>query len=202
VASTSSRDLVRARELTYAEARGRVLRAAKPLPPVAMPVARCAGRPLREDVVAPHDLPRFDNSAMDGFAVRADDLARATATRPVVLHVTEIVPAGHTASLPLEPGKAIRLMTGAMIPPGADTIVPFEDCEPIERNGVERVRFRSKPSAGQHVRSAGADARAGERLLGRGRELSPFDLGLLAGVGAANVRVGPRPRAAILSTGD
>jgi molybdopterin molybdotransferase len=189
------------RSLSFAAARARVLRAAAPLPPEAIRTERARGRALREDVVALHPLPPFDNSAMDGFAVRAGELAAAARDHPVVLPVVATIPAGAVAAPPLAPGQTARIMTGAMLPAGADAVVPFEDCERLD-GGVERARFTSAPAAGAHVRSAGADLATGALALPAGRELSAHDLALLVALGRARVAVGPSPRATIVSTGD
>lgn len=189
-------------QLTYAEARARVLAATRALPAEPVPLAQARGRALRRPVTAPHPLPPFDNSSMDGYAVRAADLGAASLAAPRELAVVGVLPAGHLAPRGLRPGEAMRIMTGAAIPPGADAIVPFEECERIEADGHERARFTRPARAGDHVRRAGADIAAGELALPEGRELSAHDLALLAALGVARVETGPRPRAAILSTGD
>jgi len=189
--------------LSFAEARARVMGAARPLPPERLPLAACAGRALREDLVAPHALPPFRNASMDGFAVRAADLARASADAPLWLRVAMVLPAGRAPSAALAPGAAARIMTGAPLPDGADAVVPVED---TLREGLgtpaERARFASPAVPGQNVRDAGRDVAAGETVLAAGRTLSPHDLALAAACGAATLAVGPRPRAVVLSTGD
>ncbi len=189
------------RSLSFAEAYARVMRAASPLPPETVALDHARGRALREDVVAGHPLPPFDNAAMDGFAVRARDLAHATADRPVVLPVVAVVPAGSAPTPPLAAGQAARIMTGAMLPDGTDAVVPFEECERLAGD-VERARFISAVEPGVYVRRAGADLGKGECALAAGRELSAHDLALVAALGHARVDVGPRPRAAVVSTGD
>jgi len=184
--------------LSYPEARRRVLAAARAMGAVRVDVAEVAGRALREDVVAPHALPPFDNSAMDGFAVRAADLVAASPPTPVTLPVAAVIAAG-AAPRRLAAGSAARIMTGAPLPAGADAIVAFEDCE---SGGPARARFTAPAPPGAHVRRAGADVAAGERVLAAGRELSAHDLALLVAIGHARVAVGPRPRAAVVSTGD
>jgi molybdopterin molybdotransferase len=183
--------------LTYAEARARVLAAVLPLEPVRTGLEDLAGRALRETIRAPYALPPFANSAMDGYAVRAAD----TAAAPIELPVTGVVPAGRVADRPLEPGAAMRIMTGAAIPDGADAIVPFEDAERLAGGG-ERVRILAAAAPGAHIRPAGADIAAGEVALEPGRTLTPHDVALIAALGGDGALASPRPRTAILSTGD
>jgi molybdopterin molybdotransferase len=188
--------------LSYAEARARVLAAARPLASEMVALADCRGRALRRRVTAAHALPPFRNSSMDGVAVRSDDLAAASAASPVTLPVAETIAAGHLASRALRPGEVMRIMTGAMLPESADAIVPVEDFEVEASAGSERARFTRPASAAQYVREAGADLAAGALALEEGRELSAHDLALLAALGEATLAVGPRPRVAVLSTGD
>ena len=191
------------RTLSFAEARARVLAAAAPREPERVALTSATGRPLREAPRAPHGLPPFDNSAMDGFAVRSADLARASSASLVELPVTSVLAAG-VASLPrLEAGAVARIMTGAPLPPGADAVVPFEECERLGgTNGAERARFHAGAAAGANVRRAGADVVAGATVLEAGRELTPYDVGLLAALGITRIAVGPRPRVRVISTGD
>jgi len=190
------------RAVTYGEARALVLDAVAPRPPVRVRLVRAVGRALRQAVVAPHALPPFRNSAMDGFAVRAADLAHASASAPVTLRVTEFLAAGRVSERPLEPGGAARIMTGAMLPAGADAIVPFEESERSGTSPAERCTVRRPSRAGEHVREAGADLAAGAVALEPGRELTTHDLALLAALGLPFVEVSPTPRVAVLSTGD
>jgi molybdopterin molybdotransferase len=189
------------RTLSFTEARARVMRAATPRAPESIDVADARGRALREDLAAPHPLPPFDNSAMDGYAVRAADVAGAGPGSGVVLVVTSVVPAGTVPLLPVSPGEAARIMTGAPLPAGADAVVPFEECERLPGT-PERVRFSAPAAGGTHIRRAGADIVAGATALRAGRELSAHDLGLIVALGRARIAVGPRPRIAIVSTGD
>lgn len=191
------------RLLGYAEARERVLAAARPLPAEMAPLAEAIGRPLRDAVVARHPLPPFRNSAMDGIAVRSEDLAAASPGTPVVLAVTETVPAGRVAARALAPGEAIRIMTGAMIPDGADAVIPVEELTfDAAARGGERVLVTRACVPGENVRDAGLDIAAGEVAVGAGRALTPHDLALLASLGVARPTVGRRPHVAIISTGD
>jgi molybdopterin molybdotransferase len=164
------------------------------LPALRVPVWSAGGLVLAEDVIAAHDVPPFANSAMDGFAVRHADIADA----PVSLQVTEDVAAGHVAGGGVEAGTAIRIMTGAPIPSGADTVVRVEDTE----SDSDSVRILVAPPFGAAVRPAGGDVASGTTIFSAGTRLTPPHLGVLAAVGAATPVVHRRPRVAILSTGD
>jgi molybdopterin molybdotransferase len=168
---------------------------------------RCAldaalGRTLAAPVHARVDLPAFDNSAMDGFAVRFADVADATPARPAVLRVIADVPAGSTADPTLAPGTAARIMTGAAMPSAADTVVPFEDTRGGLADSLTTVSVSRAPRAvGAHVRRAGEDARRGQPLLAAGALLGPHQLSGAAAAGVAEVVVTRVPRVAVLSTG-
>ena len=165
--------------------------------PVEVPITEADGLVLADDVVAPLSLPVFDNSAMDGYAVRAQDVIGAGADPVVTLPVAEDIPAGRTDRLTLAPGTAHRIMTGAPVPAGADAVVPVEATDA----GVPVVRIRSAARPGQHIRRAGEDVTAGTTVLRAGTPLSPAALGLLAALGVERVRVVPRPRVLVVSTG-
>jgi len=188
--------------LTYAEARARVLAAVRPLTPETAALEDCSGRALREPLVAPHALPPFRNSAMDGFAVRSADLTGASRAQPVTLRVVEVLPAGRAPARALAPGEAARIMTGAMLPEGADAIVPFEEATRSGPGADERCEVRRTPAAGEHVRERGADVSRGETVLHEGRQLSPQDIALAAALGVPRLAVSPRIRVALFSTGD
>jgi molybdopterin molybdotransferase len=175
----------------------RVLAGVRPLEPVAQPLLDSLGLACAEDVVATMSLPSFDNSAMDGYAVRLADVATATADQPVTLPVTGEIGAGQASLRSLEPGTAAKIMTGAPIPDGADVVVPYEWTD----RGTAEVRIDQAPEPGQHVRPAGDDVAEGDLLLKEGTVLRPRQLGLLASVGRATVLARPRPRVAVLSTG-
>jgi molybdopterin molybdotransferase len=166
-------------------------------PTVRLPVAECLGLALAEDLRSPISLPPFDNSAMDGYAVRSVDVVDASADHPVDLPVAEDIPAGRTDLVPLLPGTAHRIMTGAPMPSGADAVVPVEYTDA----GTERVRFFSATGPGRNVRKAGEDVTEGRTVLGVGTELGPAQLGLAAAVGRAELVVHRRPRVLVLSTG-
>ena len=186
---------VRAESLSLAEARARVRAAVRPLPAGEVPLAEALGLALAADVRAPHALPPFRNSSMDGFAVRA---AEAGAWLPV----RETLAAGSAAERPLGPGEAARIMTGAPLPPGADAVVPFEEAEESEAGSPPRMRARGAEAPAANVRDAGADLAAGAVVLAAGRTLSPHDLGLCAALGVTRVPVGGVPRVGVVSTGD
>ena len=163
-----------------------------------VPAADSLGRVLSEAVHASRTLPPADCSAMDGYAVRAADLAEASASAPVRLAVAFEVPAGGRGSRPLARGEAARIFTGAPIPAGADAVVMQED---VLADGPG-ARFRRPAKAGEHVRPAGEDVRAGDLVLAPGSVLGPSQLGMLAALGRTAVLVRRRPRVAILSGGD
>jgi molybdopterin molybdotransferase len=164
-----------------------------PMPAEDVPVGQARGRVLAADVVAGIALPSFDNSAMDGYAVRATDVADA----PVELPVEADIPAGRTDVPPLRPGTAHRIMTGAALPAGADAVVPVEQTD----GGLDRVRFSAAPAPGAHIRRAGEDVRVGDVVLPAGTVLGAPQIGVAAAVGSATVPVRRRPRVLVLSTG-
>lgn len=176
------------------EARALVLEAAAVLGAERVPAADALGRALAEAVVSTRTLPPADVSAMDGYAVRASDLAGA----PVHLPVAYEVAAGGAAPRALRPGEAARIFTGAPLPPGADTVVPQEEVD-ADRGGV---RFRAPAAVGESVRRAGEDVRAGDPVLASGDLVGPAQLGMLAALGRGQIAVHRRPRVAILSGGD
>jgi len=165
--------------------------------PVPVPLADAAGRVLAADHYAARQLPAFDNSAMDGYAVLAADIATATTELPVQLRVVEDIPAGRGDVPALRPGTAHRIMTGAPMPVGADAVVQVEATD----GGVTRVAIWEPRASGTHVRYAGEDVRAGERVLTAGTVLRAPQLGLLAALGDAEVSVLPALRVLVLSTG-
>lgn len=166
-------------------------------PPVAVPLTEAQGLVLAQDVVAQLALPVFDNSAMDGYAVRAEDTSGATPEQPVVLPVAEDIPAGRTDELTLRPGTAHRIMTGAPLPAGATAVVPVEDTD----GGVDVVAIRAPRDAGRHIRRAGEDVSPGTTVLRRGQVVTPAVLGLAAALGIAELPVIPRQRVLVISTG-
>jgi molybdopterin molybdotransferase len=170
-------------------------------PAAMVPLAEAQGLVLAEDVVAQLSLPVFDNSAMDGYAVRAEDVAGATPDHPVLLPVAEDIPAGRTDDLTLQPGTAHRIMTGAPLPAGATAIVPVEATDGGFEGGGESVAIREAPRPGKHVRLAGEDVTAGTTVLRKGQLVTPAMLGLAAALGMAELPALPRQRVLVISTG-
>jgi molybdopterin molybdotransferase len=175
----------------------RILATVQPLSSLDLTLADAHGCILDEDVAAAFPLPPFDNSAMDGYAVRAVDVATASTTQPAVLPVVGDIAAGTTTAYSVQPGLCVRIMTGAPMPPGADAVVPLESTD----GGVAQVAVLSPVAVGQHIRPAGSDAAIGSQVLQRGAHLGATQVGLLAAVGRDRVRVRPRPRVVVLSTG-
>ncbi len=178
---------------TFEEARQIILESVATLGIEQVPLLDAVGRILADDIVAPSDLPLTDNSAMDGYAVRA-----ATCREGTRLEVVGFIPAGGVISTVVVPGTAIKIMTGARIPPGCDAVVPVEEAE--EENGFVTVKAPVKRD--QHIRFKGEDIAAGETAITAGTLVRPPEIGLLATFGRAVVPVYRRPRVAILSTGD
>ena len=166
-------------------------------PPSPVVLSEALGLVLAEDVVAPLSLPVFDNSAMDGYAVRAEDVADAGPDNPVTLPVAEDIPAGRTDPLTLSPGTAHRIMTGAPMPAGATAVVPVEATDA----GMPTVKIAGAPRPGQHVRKSGEDVTAGTRVLRAGQTVTPAVLGLVAALGLDRLTIVPRQRVLVISTG-
>jgi len=176
----------------------RILTSIGPLADIEVSLLDAHGCVLAEDVVAEQPLPRFDNSAMDGYAVRVADVATASADHPVELPVIGDIAAGTGGRYVINPGLCARIMTGAPVPSGAEAVVPVEWTD----GGIARVRIHRPASPGLHIRRAGEDVRAGETVLHAGTTLGAAQLGLLAAIGRARVRVRPKPRVVVFSTGD
>jgi molybdopterin molybdotransferase len=173
------------------------LAAVGPAAAVDVPILDALDLVAAEDVVAAVDLPGFDNSSMDGYAVQVPDVATASAERPVVLPVCSDLPAGSATSAPLMPGAAARIMTGAPVPIGTDAVVPVEWTDA----GSITVSITRPPTSGQFVRRVGEDVRAGQVLIRAGTRLNPRQLALLAAAGRPTVRVYRAPRVVVISTG-
>jgi molybdopterin molybdotransferase len=196
--------------LSVEEAQGRILATVRVLEAERAPLLEAAGRVLAEEIAADRDIPPLTNSAMDGYAVRAADAAQV----PARLRVIGEAAAGSVCRATVGPGTAVRIMTGAPVPAGADTVVRFEDTspsagrrgEPVEPSGRgqegEWVEILAAPEPGANVRPAGEDVRAGQVVLQPGKVLRPQEIGMLAAVGRVEVAVIRRPRVAILATGD
>jgi molybdopterin molybdotransferase len=185
------------RTRTVAEHRAAVAGLLAPMPAERLPLREAPGRVLAEPLLAGVALPPFDNSAMDGYAVRAVDVAGATEDAPVTLPVAADIPAGRTDTPPLEPGTAHRIMTGAPVPVGADAVVQVEHTD----GGAERVRVFRAPAPGTSVRRAAEDVEAGAVVLPAGTVLGAPQIGVAAAVGAATLAVRRRPVVLVLSTG-
>jgi molybdopterin molybdotransferase len=186
--------------ISVEEALTRILAEIHPLNITRMPLADTLGLVLAEDVIAEEDIPPFDNSAMDGFALLSKD-SRPRNGNPPRLRVTGGIAAGYVANHAVEEGSAMRIMTGAPVPPGADTVIQVE----LTRNDgpeSEWVEILQEVAPGNNIRPAGEDMRKGQKALQRGTEIGPWEIGILATLGRANVPVIRRPRVAILSTGD
>jgi molybdopterin molybdotransferase len=179
-----------------------VLAAAEPLESERVALAGAHARTLREPVRAAVDIPVFDNSAMDGFAVRFADVTDAAADAPVTLNVVADLPAGTAEDPPLEPGEAARIMTGSPVPSNADAIVPFEDTAGGLADSLGTISVLRAPKAiGAHIRRAGEDARVGAEVLAAGELLGALQVAAAAAAGVAEVAVSRRPRVAVISTG-
>jgi molybdopterin molybdotransferase len=180
--------------LSVEEALERILATVRVLEPERAGLLDAAGRVLAEEVAADRDIPPLANSAMDGYAVRGADVAQA----PARLWVVGEVAAGYVPKVTVEPDQAMRIMTGAPVPAGADTIVRFEDTRP----DGDWVEVLEAYSLGKNVRAAGEDVRAGQVVLEPGKVLRPQEIGMLAAIGRLEAMVVRRPRVAILATGD
>ena len=184
--------------LTVPQASAEILAAIEPLPIERVPLLDALGRVLAVPIVSPITLPPWTNSAMDGYAVRADDLGAVAPGRPVTLPVIETIPAGRFASRALHPGEAFRIMTGAPLPDGADTVVRVEDTD----GGIDHVEIRDARDARRNIRPRGEDLNAGDVVLAAGELIAAAQIGVLASVGAGTVEVYRRPRVAIVGSGD
>jgi molybdopterin molybdotransferase len=192
------------RLLSLEEALGQMLAGVHALPEERVGLADSVGRVLAAPIASRLTLPPWDNSAVDGFAVRAPDVADASAERPVTLRVVGEVAAGHEPKQEVAPGTTLRVLTGAIVPSGADAVVPVEltDAERGMADLPARVAIHGSVSAGDNIRRAGSDVRAGDEVLGSGTPIDAAALALLAATGWNSVAVTVRPRVAILSTGD
>ncbi len=175
----------------------RILDKIRPLAPYSHSLLDAVGRPTVADVVARRPLPAFDNSSMDGYAVRAGDVATATEATPVILPVVADIHAGDGAARVLKPGTAMRIMTGAPIPAGADAVVPVEATDA----GAVKVTVNEAAQPGRFIRRVGEDVEAGQHVLPAGTVVGPRHIGLLAGLGLDRIEVAPRPRVVVISTG-
>jgi molybdopterin molybdotransferase len=188
--------------LSVSEAQERILQKLQPVGQINVPLDQAARRVLAADIRAATDLPLFDNSSMDGFAIRASD----TSASRVTLRVVADIAAGSSSERTLVPGEAARIMTGAPVPAGADAVIPVEETDFAERgagsSAPANVTITRLVRPGENVRPRGSDIRAGQAVLAAHHRLRPQDLGLLAMLGVANVPVYKVPRAALLSSGN
>lgn len=180
------------------EASARILADIQRLPVERIALRDAVGRVLARDAVAPLAMPPWRNSAMDGYAVLASDLVDAAAEHPVRLRVLETVPAGAFPSRAIGSGEATRIMTGAPLPEGSDTVVRVEDTD----GGTEVVEIRNARDAGKNIRARGEDYNEGDVVLAAGDSLGPAQLGVLASMGMGHIDVYRRPRVALISSGD
>jgi molybdopterin molybdotransferase len=184
--------------LTVEEALEKILARIEPLGTEKVSLLDALGRVIAEDIDTSRDIPPLDNSGMDGYAVRWEDVGKASLDRPVRLDVTEDLPAGFIATRPVGKGEAIRIMTGAPIPAGGDTVVPVEE---TRKEGSEVLIFKAV-AKGDCIRKAGEDVKRGDRIIWAGDPVRPAEVGMLASVKRSFVSVYQRPQVAILCTGD
>ena len=166
------------------------------------PISEVLGQVLAEDIVGRFDIPPWDNSAMDGYAVRAKDIETATNESPVVLKVVGMIAAGDVPDRTLESGVAIRIMTGAPIPMMSDAVVPFEDTDELERKSVTEIGIELSVPSGGNIRALGGDIRQGQTVINQRKVLKAADIGVLASLGYSAVQVVKRPTVGILATGN
>lgn len=192
--------------LDVEEALERILTFFAPLPAADVPLLDALGQVLAAPLVAPINIPPLDNSAMDGYALRAADISQAGRELPVELRVIGHIPAGTVSDQTVEPGTALRIMTGAPVPAGADTVVAFEDTDEVERresgDSMDEVGVRLLAEIGENIRPAGEDVRQGSVVLETGTVLRASELGVAASLGMETVPVIRRPVVAVLATGD
>jgi molybdopterin molybdotransferase len=195
--------------ISVEEALERILSYVSVLEPEEKQILAALGQVLAEDAIAPFNIPPMDNSAMDGYALQAASTAGASSSAPAQLRVVGELAAGYVFEGEVTPGTAVRIMTGAPVPRGADTVVPFEDTDesahkaPTAMRRIdEGVRILTEAKVGGNIRRAGEDIREGQQVLAKGVVLRPAEIGLLASIGRTTVKVIRRPVVAVLSTGD
>ena len=192
--------------LSVEEALERILAHFRVLESEERPLLEALGQVLAEDATARHDIPPLDNSAMDGYAVQAASVKGASQSSPVTLKVVGAIAAGQLPSDTVEAGTTVRIMTGAPIPHGADSVVPFEETDEIKRRAsgvsLDKIGVTVAVRLGSDIRPAGQDVRRGDTVLAKETTLRPAEIGVLASLGLENVTVVRRPVVAILATGD
>jgi len=184
--------------ISVKEALDNILPFIKPLGAEKVSLLEALGRVIAEDVHAPRDLPPYDNSGMDGYAVRHEDIQNASSDHPIRLEVIADLPAGFISSKTIEKGQAIRIMTGAPIPKGADTVIPIEDTQKEDKE----VLILRPAAFGIYIRRAGEDVKKGDKVISIGDLIRPAEVGMLASVGRSSISVYQRPLVAILCTGE
>jgi molybdopterin molybdotransferase len=184
--------------LSVEQAVDRVLAGLAPLETETIPILSALGRILAQDISADYDIPPHPNTAMDGYAIRSADTTKASKQNPIKLRIIGQVAAGYVSDQSVRPGTAIRIMTGAPMPSGADAVVRFERT----RLDGQDIEITQPVPVGDEVRNAGEDVRKGEVVLKKGRRLKPQDIGMLASLGKTEVKVTRHPRVGILATGD
>ncbi|MFN3492012.1 MAG: gephyrin-like molybdotransferase Glp, partial [Anaerolineales bacterium] len=188
--------------LSVTEARERILSHFETTATEKIPLIACANRTLAVDIISDSDFPLFDNSSMDGFAIRAEDTSASWTT----LQVVADIPAGSSPKLILKQGQAARITTGAQMPQGANAVIPVEDTDAnhhqVDSKLPQTISFNKKLNTGDYIRPKGSDIRPGEIVLQKGRLLKPQDVGLLATLGIEEVEVYKKPKVALLSSGD
>ena len=184
--------------ITVEEALDKILSRIQPLGPEKVSILEALGRVCAEDILAHREIPPFDNSGMDGYAVRTGDVQNASSNHPTQLEVIDDLPAGFISRKRVERGKAIRIMTGAPIPEGADCVIPVEETK-IDGTFVSILKAGSH---GAHIRRAGGDFRKGDRIIARGDLVRPAEVGIIAAMGRSFISVYQRPLVAILCTGE
>ncbi len=193
--------------LNVDEAKAKILAAVERLPAETLPLAQSLDRVIAEDIISPIDLPPFDNSAMDGYAIRHEDSADASPEQPASLRVSMDILAGDAPSGQLERRQAARIMTGAPIPAGCTAVIPVEDTDDVWQKGERspapsEVRVHRALSPGENIRRAGENIAAGDTVVQAGSLVRPAVVGMLAGIGCAKLRVIRKPKVVILSSGD
>jgi molybdopterin molybdotransferase len=185
--------------LRYEEALSKILNSIEVLPACNVYILDAIGLVSACDIYSSEDIPSFDNSAMDGYAVRADDTYNANKNNPVILNVIDKIPAGYTSDFILSARQAVKILTGAKIPRGADAVVILEDTEAVDD---KTIKVFKEVKRGDNIRLKGEDVKSGDLIINSGRVLTPADIGMLASLGIPKIKVIKKPEIAILSTGD
>jgi len=192
--------------ISVEEALSKILSAVQVLDSETKPILDCLGQVLAQDVYSPIDVPPHDNSAMDGYALRAESIKQASLKDPKILRIIGEVAAGHVPNVGVKSGQAVRIMTGGFLPEGADTVVPFEDTDEVEQkqNATKEneIGIRTSLAEGCNIRRKGEDIARGKLVLEKGNLIDPADIGVLASLGKSSISVIRRPVVGILATGD